>query len=201
MDMTKTRTAKETQMTKRFVAAVCGTVDRVCAFQYRAFSDWSMLHMDKRRLVFGVLAGLASITVACSGGDTPTAPSKTTDTMQFHRGSTDIEVSRGGAGKTAGPKDKRGHAGQKHSDGDRRRKFEYCKSLATGDKNYDRCQLWLEQIARKGPGDGNASKERRGAGKKRRVEYCKSLEAGHQDYQRCQDWLHSKRNGRGNRQK
>ena len=110
-------------MTTRLVATVCATVDRLCPFQYRAFPDMSMLHIHKRHLVFGVLAGLASIAAGCSGGDTPTAPSKTTDTMQFHRGSNDTEVSRGGVGKTVGRKVTRGHAGQKHSPGDRPRRL------------------------------------------------------------------------------
>ena len=188
-------------MTTRLVAAVCATVDRLSAFQYRAFQDLSMLHIHKRHLVFGVLAGLASIAAGCSGGDTPTAPSKTTDTMQFHRGSNDTEVSRGGVGKTVGRKDKRGHAGQKHSPGDRRRRIEYCRNLSAGHQDYDKCQQWLDKIARRGPDRGDASKTRDRAGKKRRVEYCKSLEPGHQNYQRCQDWLHSKDKPSRNRRK
>ena len=190
--MVEEHTSKEIRMTTRLVATVCATVDRLCPFQYRAFQDLSMLHIHKRHLVFGVFAGLASMAAGCNGGDTPTAPSKTTDTMQFHRGSNDTEVSRGGVGKTVGRKDKRGHAGQKHSPGDRRRRIEYCRNLSAGHQDYDKCQQWLDKIARRGPDRGDASKTRDRAGKKRRVEYCKSLEPGHQNYQRCQDWLHSK---------
>ena len=141
-------------MTTRLVATVCATVDRLCPFQYRAFQDLSMLHIHKRHLVFGVFAGLASMAAGCSGGDTPTAPSKTTDTMQFHRGSNDTEVSRGGVGKTLGQKDKRGHAGQKHSPGDRRRRIEYCRNLSAGHQDYDKCQQWLDKIAGRGPDRG-----------------------------------------------
>ncbi|GIT66940.1 MAG: hypothetical protein Ct9H300mP25_04120 [Acidobacteriota bacterium] len=146
-------------MTKQLVAAARAAVDRLCAFQYRAFQHLSMLHIHKRHLFFGVLAGLASMAAACSGGDTPTAPSKTTGTMQFHRGSNDTDVSRDGVGKTVGRKDKRGHAGQKHSPGDRRRRIEYCRNLSAGHQDYDKCQQWLDKIARRGPDRGDAPKK------------------------------------------
>ncbi len=165
-------------MIKRLVAGTRHLVARVCPFQYPPVKGLSVPRIRKHHLVFGVLAGLTAMAASCSGGETPTAPSTTTNTMQFYRGTSDTDITR---------------------DGDVRRRIEYCKKLSPGHDRYDRCQQWLEKIARRGPGRGDTSKDRSRGDKKRRVEYCKSLEPEHRGYQRCQDWLHSKSNIPGKR--
>ncbi len=160
-----------------------------------------MPRIRKHHLVFGVLVGLTAMAASCSGGETPTAPSTTTNTVQFYRGTSDTDITRDGKRKVDDGKGQGGRAGQTKPDGDVRRRIEYCKKLSPGHDRYDRCQQWLEKIARRGPGRGDTSKDRGRGDKKRRVEYCKSLEPGHRGYQRCQDWLHSKSNIPGKRRK
>ena len=184
-------------MTRQPVTVACRLVDRIRAFQYR-----SIQRMRKYHLVFGVLAGLTAMVAACSGGDNPTAPSKTTDTtMQFHRGTNNTDITQRDRGQLNDGQGKRGPGNPKKRDGDMRRRIEYCKKLSPGHERYDRCQQWLGKIESRLPGRGDTSKGRGRGDKKKRVEYCKSLEPGHRDYQRCQNRLGSKVKAPGQRRK
>ena len=184
-------------MTRRLVAVACRLVDQIRAFQYRSIQIFSMPRIRKHHLVFGVLAGLTAMAAACSGGDNPTAPSKTTDTMQFHRDTSNTDITQKDRGQLNDGQGKRGPGNPKKRDGDMRRRIEYCKKLSPGHERYDRCQQWLEKIENRLPGRGDTSKGR--GDKKKRIEYCKSLEPGHRDYQRCQTRLGSK--GKAHRQR
>ena len=190
-------------MTRRLVAVACRLVDRIRAFQYRSIQSFSMPRMRKHHLVFGVLAGLTAMAAACSGGDNPTAPSKTTDTstMQFHRGTSNTDITQRDRGQLNDGQGKRGPGNPKKRDGDMRRRIEYCKKLSPGQEGYDRCQQWLGKIESRLPGRGDTSKDRGRGDKKKRIAYCKSLEPGHRDYQRCQNWLGSKGKAPGPRRK
>ena len=200
-------------MTRRLVAVACRLVDRIRTFQYQAIQSFSMPHIRRQHLVCGLFAGLTSLAAACSGGDNPTAPSKTTNTLvpvefsstggsngtaQLDTGTRSSDITRSDTGQTNDGQDKRGHGNQKKRDGDMRRRIEYCKKLTAGHEHYDKCQQWLGKIESRLPGRGDG----RGRGnKKKRIEYCKSLEPGHRDYQRCQNRLGSKGKAPGQRRK
>jgi len=203
-------------MTRRLVAVACRLVDRICAFQYRSIQSFSMPRIRRQHLVCGLFAGLTSLAAACSGGDNPTAPSKTTNTLvpvefsstvgsngtaQLDTGTRSSDITRTDTGQTNDGQGKRRQGNPKNRNGDMRRRIEYCKKLSPGHERYDRCQQWLGKIESRLPGRGDTSKGRGRGDKKKRIEYCKSLEPSHQDYQRCQNRLGSKGKAPGQRRK
>jgi hypothetical protein len=160
-------------------------------------------------LALGFVGILASVTIACQGGNFPTTPSTITTGMSPGVSSSSLgstgTLKLTGNGVTGISDIRRGDDRSKGRGNDARRRIAYCKSLTEGHAHYERCQAWLNKLEkRRGTSRGDRSKKR-GNDVRRRIAYCRSLAEGHPRYERCQAWLNKleKRRGtsRGDRSK
>ena len=154
-------------------------------------------------LALGFVGILASVTIACQGGNFPTTPSTITTGMSPGVSSSSLgstgTLKLTGNGVTGISDISRGDDPSKKRGNDGRRRIAYCRSLTEGHAHYERCQAWLNKLEkRRGSGRGDPSKKR-GNDVLRRIGYCKSLTEGHAHYERCQAWLNKleKRRGSG----
>ena len=116
-------------------------------------------------LALGSVGMLASVTVACQGGNFPTTPSTITTGMSPSVSSSSLgstgTLKLAGNGVTGISDISWGNDRSRGRGNDARRRIAYCRGLTEGHKRYERCQAWLNTLEnRSEPGRGDRSRKR-----------------------------------------